>query len=438
MSVKVENLEKNMAKLTIEVSAEDFEAAMQHAYQKQKKNISIPGFRKGKVPKQMVEKMYGPAIFYEDAANELINENYPKAAEESGLEIVSQPQIDVTQIEKGKSFIFTAEVAVKPEVTLGQYKGVEVEKSDITVTDEEVEKALASEQQKNSRKITIEDGAAEMDDTVTMDYAGTIDGVAFAGGTAENQDLKLGSGSFIPGFEEQLVGVKAGETKEVNVTFPEDYHAEDLKGKAAVFTCTVHKITRTELPELNDEFAQDVSEFDTLEEYKADLMGKILTDKQAAAKQAKTDAAVAKAAENAEIEIPDAMIATRADDMVENFARRLQSQGMSIEQYMQYTGSDINAMRDQVKPQAESQIRTELTLEKIAEVEALVVDDEAVEKEIADMAKAYNMEVEQIKSILGDAQIEVMKKELLAQKAAEFVAENAVEVEASEEKKDEE
>ena len=435
MSVKVENLENNMAKLTIEVSAEEFEKAMQSAYQKQKKNISIPGVRKGKVPRAMVEKMYGPAVFYEDAANSLIPSAYEEAAKESELEIVSTPEIDVEQIEKGKSFIFNATVATKPEVTLGDYKGINVPKTEVAVTEEEIEAELKSEQEKNGREITVEDAGAEMGDTVTLDYAGAIDGVAFDGGTANDQNLKLGSNSFIPGFEDQLVGVKAGESREVKVTFPEDYHAEDLKGKEAVFVCTVKKITRTELPELNDEFAQDVSEFDTLEEYKADLSKKITERKEKQAAQAKKDNAVSRAAQNATIDIPAAMLNTRADEMVNNFARRLQAQGMSMEMYMKYTGADANAMREQVKPQAEIQIRNELVLEKIAEVENLEVADADIDKEIEEMAKAYNMEADKMKEIIGEEERKTIARDLKVQKAIDFVAENAVEVEEKEEDK---
>jgi trigger factor len=440
MSVKVENLENSMAKLTIEVSAEEFEKELQNAYQKQKKHISIPGFRKGKVPRAMVEKMYGPAVFYDEAANALIPKAYTDAEKESGLEIVSRPQIEVVQIEKGKAFIFTAEVATKPEVTLGDYKGVEVAKTDTTVTDEDVQKRLEQEQRKNSREITREgDDAAQDGDTLVLDFEGKIDGVAFEGGTAANHTLKLGSNSFIPECEAQLVGVKTGETKDITVTFPEDYHAENLKGKEAVFTCTVHKITATELPELDDEFAGDVSEFDTLDEFKADLKNKLQEEKDRAAKQAKKNNGLAKAAQNATIEIPQAMMDTRCDDMIENFARRLQSQGMSLQQYMQYTGSDMDAMRAQVKPQAELQIRNELVLEKIAEVENITVTDDDVKGEMESMAKAYNMKLEDIEKMIGEEQKTIIKKDLALQKAADLIADNAVEVEAkAEEKKEEE
>ena len=433
MSVQVENLEKSMAKLTITVSAEDFEKALQRAYQKQKKNISIPGFRKGKVPRQVIEKMYGAGVFYEDAANSILPGAYADAAKESGLDITSTPQIDVTQIEKGKDFIFTATVALKPDVVLGQYKGVEVPKPDRTVTDEDVEKALKEEQEKNARQITVEDGGAENGDSVVMDYEGKIDGEPFEGGSAKNHTLVLGSGSFIPGFEDGLLGVKGGETRDVEVTFPEDYHAEELKGKKAVFTCRVEKVTRKELPELDDEFAQEVSEFDTLDAYKADVRKNLETKKEEAARQEIKDNAVSKAAQNSTIEIPAPMIDTQADRMIDNFARRLQAQGMSMQQYMQFTGSDENMMREQVKPQAEIQIRNQLTLEKIAEAENIQVSDEEVDQEIEKMAKAYNMEPDKMKEIIGDEEKENIRKDLADQKAMDLIADAAVEVEKKEE-----
>ena len=348
MSVQVENLEKNMAKLTIEVSAEELEKALQGAYLKQKHNISIPGFRKGKVPRAMIEKMYGAGIFYEDAANALIPQAYSDAVAESKLDVVSQPEISVSQIEKGKPFIFTAEVAVKPEVTLGEYKGLEVPKSDLTVTDEEVDAELQKEREKNGRTITVEDRGAEMGDKVTIDFEGSIDGEPFEGGSGKDYPLTLGSNTFIPGFEEQLTGAKPEDVVDVNVTFPEDYNAEELKGKAAVFKCTVHKIEAKELPELDDDFAKDVSEFDTLDEYKADIRSGLEKKKEEEAKRAKEDAAVEKAIANAEMDIPDAMIKTQASNMVDNFARRLQSQGMTLEQYMQYLGQTIDQLIDQM------------------------------------------------------------------------------------------
>ena len=433
MSVQVENLEKSMAKLTVTVSAEDFEKALQRAYQKQKKNISIPGFRKGKVPRQVIEKMYGAGVFYEDAANGILPGAYADAAKESGLDITSTPQIDVTQIEKGKDFIFTATVALKPDVVLGQYKGVEVPKVDRTVTDEDVDKDLKDEQEKNARQITVEDGGAENGDSVVMDYEGKIDGEPFEGGSAKNHTLVLGSGSFIPDFEDGLIGVKGGETRDVEVTFPEDYHAEELKGKKAVFTCKVEKVTRKELPELDDEFAQEVSEFDTLDEYKADVRKNLETKKEEAARQEIKDNAVSKAAQNSTIEIPAPMIDTQADRMIDNFARRLQAQGMSMQQYMQFTGSDENMMREQVKPQAEIQIRNQLTLEKIAETENIQVSDEELDQEIEKMAKAYNLEPDKMKEIIGDEEKENIRKDLAEQKAMDLVADAAVEVEKKEE-----
>ena len=429
MSVSVENLENNMAKLTIEVPAEDFEKAVQRVYLRQKKNITLPGFRKGKAPRNLIEKMYGEGIFFEDAANDILPGAYSDGAKESGLDIVSTPEIEVTQIGKGKDFIFTAEVAVKPDVELGQYKGVEVPKTDTTVTDKDVEDRLEQEQKKNSRTITLEgDDAAARDDTLTLDYEGKIDGEAFEGGTAKDQKLKLGSNTFIPGFEDQLIGVKTGETKEVTVTFPEDYHAEDLKGKEAVFTCTIHKIERTELPELDDEFASDAG-FDTLDDYKADLRKQLQDEKDKATEQAKKDNGVSKAAENAKMDIPEAMLNTRADEMIDNFARRLQSQGMSFDQYMKYTGADRKSMREQVKPQAKIQIRNELVLEKVAEAENIEVSDEEVDEEIANMAKAYNMSAEDFGKMIGDDQKKLIREDLKVQKAADLIGSNAVEVE---------
>lgn len=432
MSVQVENLEKNMAKLTIEVSAEELEKALQGAYLKQKNNISIPGFRKGKVPRAMVEKMYGAGIFYEDAANALIPEAYSNAVAESKLDVVSQPEVNVVQIEKGKPFIFTAEVAVKPEVTLGEYKGLEVPKADLTVTEEEIEAELKKEQEKNGRTIDVEDRPAQMGDTVTIDFEGSVDGVPFEGGAGKDYPLTLGSNTFIPGFEEQLAGVKLEEEVDVNVTFPEDYNAEELKGKAAVFKCTIHKIETKELPELDDDFAKDVSEFDTLDEYKADVKANLEKKKEADAKRAKEDAAVEKAVANASMEIPDAMVKSQAAQMVDNFVRRLQAQGMSMEQYMQYTGQTLEQMQDQMKPQATKQIQTRLVLEKVAEVENIEASEEKIDGEIQEMAKIYNMEADKLKELLGDFEKEQMKKDLAVQEAVTFLADHAVEVDAPE------
>ena len=430
MSTQVERLEHNMAKLTIEVPAEEFNKALKAAYDKNKKSISIPGFRKGKAPMVMIEKMYGAGIFYEDAANILIPEAYSKAVDESGLEVVSQPEIDVTQIEKGKDFIFTAEVAVKPEVTLGQYKGVEVPKAVIEVTDEEVDEEVKKEQEKNARTVAVEDRAVESGDIVTLDYEGFVDGVAFEGGKGENYPLTIGSNSFIPGFEDQLIGAQVEVTLDVNVTFPEEYHSADLAGKDAVFKCLVHKIETKELPELDDEFAQDVSEFDTLDEYKADVKKTLTEKKEASAKTAKENAAVDKVIENAEMDIPDAMIDAEVTQMVNNFAQRIQSQGLSFEQYLQFTGSNMDAMKEQMKPQAVKRIQSRLVLEKIAEVENIQIPDEKLNEEIANMAKMYNMEADKLMEIMGDYEKDQMKKDMAVQEAVTLIANAAVEVEA--------
>ncbi|MDO4491970.1 MAG: trigger factor [Lachnospiraceae bacterium] len=433
MSVQVENLEKNMAKLTIEVPAEEVEKALQAAYQKQKGSISVPGFRKGKVPRAYIEKVYGAGIFYEEAANNMINTNYGKAVEESGLDVVSQPTIDVVQIEKGKSFIFTAEVAVKPEVTLGQYKGIEVLKANLEVSEEEIAAELKKEQEKNSRTIAVEGRAAQLGDIVTIDFEGKIDDIAFPGGAGNEYPLTLGSGSFIPGFEEQLVGVNAGETKDVNVTFPEDYNAEELKGKAAVFTCTVHKIEEKELPELNDDFAQDVSEFDTLDEYKADIQKTLAERKAEAAKTQKENAVIEQAVKNAEMEIPEAMVLTQASQQLDNFARRLQSQGMTMEQYKEYTGQGVEELLDFMKPQAQQQIEVRLVLEAIAKAENLVETEAvaaAVDAEIAKMAENYKMDIETIKGMFSEENMAAMKLDMACQEAVNVLVENAVEVDS--------
>ncbi|WP_394283180.1 trigger factor [Frisingicoccus sp.] len=433
MSVTVEKLEKNMAKLTIEVSADELEKAIQAAYLKQKNRINIPGFRKGKAPRAMIEKMYGAGIFYEDAANALIPNAYSEALAECEETIVSQPSIDVVQLEKGKPFIFTAEVALKPEVTLGEYKGLEVPKSELEVTEEEVAGELRKEQESNSRTIDVDDRAVADGDKVTLDFEGFVDGEAFDGGKGTDYPLTIGSGAFIPGFEEQLVGAEIGKETEVNVTFPENYQSEDLAGKPAVFKCTVKKIEVKELPELDDEFAKDVSEFDTLEEYKADIKKNLEEKKADAAKRAKEDAAVDAAIEKASMEIPDAMIDTQVSQMIEDFARRIQSQGLTMEQYMQFTGMTPAALQEQMKPQALKRIQSRLVLEKIAEVENIQISDEKLDEEIAQMAGMYKMEVEKLKEVLGDAEKEQMKKDLAVQEAVTLIAEAAVEVEKTEE-----
>ncbi len=427
MSLQVEKLEKNMAKLTIEVSAEELDKAMQNAYLKARGKISIPGFRKGKAPRKMIEQMYGKGIFLEDAANALIPEHYSKALEECDLEIVSQPEIDVTQAEPGKAFIFTAEVAVKPEVTLGEYKGVEVPKSETEVTDEDIDAEIKKEQEKNSRTVTVEDRGAENGDITTIDVEGFVDGVAFEGGKGTDYPLTLGSGSFIPGFEDQLVGAKAGDHVEVNVTFPEEYQAAELAGKAAVFQCDVKKVETKELPELDDDFAQDVSEFDTLAEYREDVKKNLTEKKEKEARAAKENTAVDKAIENAEMEIPDAMLNTQVRQMMNDFASRMQSQGLTMEQYFQFTGMTLEKMQEEMKPQALKRIQTRLVLEKIAETENIEVSKDEVNEEISKMAEMYKMEADKLKELLGDRELEQMKKDMAVQKAVTLVADEAKE-----------
>lgn len=426
MSLQVEKLEKNMAKLTIEVSADDLEKALQSAYNRQKSKISIPGFRKGKVPRQMVEKMYGAEIFYDDAANALLPKAYSEAYDECGLDIVSQPKIDIVQIEKGKPFIFTAEVATKPEVTLGEYKGLKVDKVSNRVTQKEIDAKLQEEAEKNARTITVEDRPVQDGDEVILDFEGFVDGEAFEGGKGENYPLTIGSGSFIPGFEEQLIGVESGKETEVNVTFPEDYHAEDLKGKAAVFKCTIHEIKAKELPEIDDEFAAEVSEFDTLDEYKADIKAKIKEQKEKEGKSKQEDQAVEQAIANASMEIPDAMIDTQARQMLDDFSQRMAQQGLTIEQYYQFTGSSAEKMMEDLKPQAVKRIQTRLVLEAIAKAENIEISDEKLDEEIAKMAEVYKMEADKLKEYMGEAEKKQMKEDMAVQEAVTFLVENAV------------
>ena len=427
MSLQVEKLEKNMAKLTIEVPADDLEKALQSAYMKQKNKISLPGFRKGKVPRQMSEKMYGAEIFYDDAANELIPKAYAEAYDEAELDIVSRPEINVVQIEKGKPFIFTADVATKPEVTLGEYKGLEIEKVSTRVTQKEVDAKIQEEAEKNARTITVTDRPVQDGDEVILDFEGFVDGVAFEGGKGENYPLTIGSGSFIPGFEEQLVGAEAEKEMEVKVTFPEDYHAEDLKGKEAVFKCTVHEIKAKELPEIDDEFAAEVSEFDTLEEYKADIKAKIKDQKASEGKRKQEDQAVDAAVKNAQYEIPQPMIETQVMQMADDFAQRIQSQGISLEQYFQFTGMTADKMMDELRPQAIKRIETRLVLEAIAKAENIEISDEKLDEELAKMAESYKMEVDKLKEFMGENEKKQMKEDMAVQEAVTFLVENAVE-----------
>lgn len=438
MSVQVEKLEKNMAKLTVEVPAEEVEKALQAAYMKEKNKISIPGFRKGKVPRAMIEKMYGAAVFYEEAANILIQDNYAAAMEESKEDIVSRPTIDIVQIESGKPFIFTAEVAVRPEVTLGKYKGVQVTKIDTTVTDEEVEAALEKEQQKNSRTVTVTDRPVANGDTAVIDFEGFVDGVAFEGGKGENHPLEIGSHSFIDTFEDQLVGKNAGDEVDVNVTFPEKYQAADLAGKPALFKVKIHEVKAKELPELNDEFAQDVSEFNTLEEYKEDLKKHLEVQKEDEAKRTKEDEAIQKIIDKSTMEIPEAMIKTQCENMVNEFAQRLAQSGLSMEQYMQFSGLTLDKLEEQVRPEAETRIKSSLVLEQIAKDENIEVSEEEIDAEIEKMAKAYGMEADKLKEYMGDAEKESMKRDISVTKAVDLVMENVKERAKAKTKKEKE
>ena len=427
MSTQVEKLEHNMVKLTVEVSAEEFAKAVKAAYNKNKNKITIPGFRKGHAPQQLIEKLYGPVIFFEEAANALINQTYNEEAESTGLEFVSRPEFDVDQIEKGKPFIYTATVAVRPEVKLGQYRGLEVTRQETLVSDDEINEELKREQEKNSRLVEV-DRPVQDGDTVILDYSGSVDGEKFDGGTAENQTLVIGSGSFIPGFEEQLVGMAKDETKDITVTFPEEYHAENLAGKEAVFTCTIHKIQEKELPELDDEFAQDVSEFETLDEYKKSIMDKLTERKQRSAKAAQENEAVDKVIAASEMDIPEAMIDSQVTSMYQDYARQLQSQGIPIDTYLQYMGTTEEKVKSDMRPQALKQIQTRLVLEEVAKAESLEPNDLRLEEEIDKIAKQYQMETEKLKQSIGDFEREQMKKDIAVQEAITLILDTAKEV----------
>ena len=425
MSLQVEKLEKNMAKLTIEVPAEEFDAAIKNAYNKNKNKFSIPGFRKGKAPLAMLEKMYGAGIFYEDAANEVIDASYPKAAEESKEEIVSTPEIKVTQIEKGKAFIYEATVALKPEVTLGEYKGVEVKKAEAVVTDEDVENELTAARKKNGRLIDVEDGAIEDGDNTIIDFTGYIDDKTFDGGAGTDYPLVIGSHSFIEGFEDQLIGKKKGETCDVNVTFPAEYHADELAGKPAKFVVTIKEVKRNELPELNDEFASEVSDFDTLDEYKADIRKKLQEKKEQDAKVENENNVIEKVVENAQMELPQPMVDTQAREMVENYARRLQSQGLNINDYMKYTGMTPEKLMEQMRPEAEKRIKTRLVLEKVVEVENVEVSDEKLDEQINEIAASYKLEGDKLKEMMGEREKEQIREDLKVQAAIDLLVEQA-------------
>ncbi len=429
MSVQVENLEKNMAKLTIEAPAEDVEKAIQAAYIKQRGRISIPGFRKGKVPRRMVEKMYGPEIFYEEAANTLIQDSYPSAADESGVDIVSRPSIAVEQIESGKPFIFTAEVAVRPEVTLGGYRGVEVTKADAVVTEEEVDKEVEKERNNNARMVTVTDRPVQTKDTVVIDYEGFVDGEAFEGGKAENHSLEIGSHSFIDTFEDQLVGKNTGDETEIHVTFPEQYHAQELAGRPAVFKVKLHEIKVKEIPEADDEFAQDVSEFDTLEEYKEDIRKRLTERRENEIKGAQEDEAIRRIIETSTMDIPEAMIETQCENMVSEFAQRIAQSGLSMEQYMQFSGLTVDQLKAQVRPEAETRIKSSLVLEEIAKVEEIVISDEEMDAHVEKMAAGYGMDAAKMKEMMSDSERESVRRDLAVTRAVELIMENVKETE---------
>ena len=425
MSVNVEKLEHNMAKLTIEVAYDEFDKAVEKAYQKNKNKLSVPGFRKGKVPRAMMEKMYGKEVFFQDAANIIIPEQYSKAYDECGENIVSTPEIEVKQIEVDKPFIFTATVALKPGVELGKYKGVEIDKIETAVTDEDMDKAIKEALEENSRQIAV-DRAVKDGDLVVLDFDGSVDGVPFDGGKAENYNLTIGSGAFIPGFEDQLIGKNKEEDIDVNVTFPEDYHAKELAGKAALFKCKIHEIKEKQVPELNDEFADDQG-FDTVDEYKEDLKKNIAEKKEKDAKTAKEDAAINAVIADAKMDIPQAMVDTEAEQMMREFAQNLQMQGLSLDQYFMFTGMTKESFKDQTTPRAEERIKSRLVLEAVADAENLQATDEEFENEISDMAKNYNMEAEQVKNFLREEDADNLKLDIRIKKAIELIVENAVE-----------
>lgn len=428
MSLQVERLEHNMAKLTIEVPAEEVEKALQAAYLKERGKISLPGFRKGRVPRQMIEKMYGPEVFYDEAANRMISEAYAKAYDECELELVSQPKIEITQLEKGKEFIFTAEVAVKPEVKLGEYKGLKVDKVSTRVTQKEVDEEIDKERERNARTIDVTDRAVQDKDQITLDFEGFVDGVAFEGGKASDYPLTIGSGAFIPGFEDQLIGANIDEEKEINVTFPEEYQAKELAGKAAVFKCTVHSIKAKELPELDDEFVSDVSEkSETVDAYKAEVKAKIKERKENEGKQKREDQSVEQAVANAEMDIPEAMISFQSRQMVDDFARRIMQQGMTMKQYFQFTGLSEEKMMEEFKPEAEKRIRTRLTLEAIVAAENIEVSEERLDEELQKMADSYKMEVDKLKEYMGENEKKQMKEDIAIQEAVTLIANAAVE-----------
>ncbi len=427
MSLQVEKLEHNMAKLTIEVPAEEVEKALQAAYMKQRKQINMPGFRKGKVPRQMIEKMYGPEVFYDEAANSMIPGAYSEAYDECDLEIASQPSIDIVQLEKGKPFIFTAEVAVKPEVTLGDYKELKVDKYSTRVTQKEVDEEIEKERERSARTVEVTDRAVQDKDEITLDFDGSVDGVPFDGGKSENYPLTIGSGAFIPGFEEQLIGAEIDKELEVKVTFPEEYHAAELAGKEAVFKCTVHSIKAKELPELDDEFASEVSECETLEDYRAEVKKNIKERKEREGKEKKENQAVEQAVANAQMDIPEAMIDMQVRQMADDFARQIQQQGLTVEQYFQFTGLTSEKMMEEFKPQAEKRIRTRLVLEAIVKAENIEVSEVRLDEELQKMADAYKIVLDKVNEFMGESEKNQMKEDIAVQEAVTLITDAAVE-----------
>ncbi len=425
--VKIENLEqKNMVKLIITVEASEFDKAIEKAYQKNKNKIAIQGFRKGKAPRSIIEKMYGKGVFYEDAANELIPDEYAKAAKESGLDIVSRPGIDIVEIDAGKDFVFSAEVAVKPVAEIGNYKGIEVEAVDTAVTDEEVDAEILKAQEQNSRLVTVDDRPVQDGDTAVIDYEGFSEGVAFEGGKGENHELVIGSHSFIDGFEDQIIGHNIGDEFDVNVTFPTEYHAANLAGKPAVFKTKVNGIKKKELPSLDDDFAQDVSEFDTFAEYKADVKKKLEADKEKAAKTAMEDAAIDVIIADAKMDIPSVMIDTQAEQMYDDFENRMKQQGLTMDMYMKFTGLDEQKLMEQIRPQAEKRIKTRLVLEAVVKAENLTATDAEIEEEIKKMADMYKMEIDKLKELITDSEKKTIAEDICVTKAVDIISSSLV------------
>lgn len=438
MSYEVENLEHSMAKITIEVSADVFEAAVVKAYNKNKNRISLPGFRKGKAPRKLIEKQYGSGIFYEDAAEIAVPEAYREVAKECGLDIVSRPEIDIVEIESGKPFIFTATVAVKPEAKLGQYKGIEVDKQEVKIQAADVNAEIDRVREQNSRIMTVDDRVIEMNDIAVIDYEGFLDGEPFEGGKGEDYSLTIGSHTFIDTFEDQLIGKKPGDEVDVNVTFPEEYHSEELKGKPVTFKVVIKEVKVKELPEADDEFASEVSEFETMKEYKASVK-KMLTDRKKAQINAeKENQALEKVMENAEVDMPGPMVEEQVSQMINEFASRLGQQGLSIDQYMQMTGMQPQMLMDQMRPEAEKRIKSRLVLEAVAKAENITATDDDIEEQLKKMAEVYHMDVEKLKEGMEEVDRKQVAEDVMVEKAAEFLVKESVEVETAAEEKEEE